>query len=464
MDLPASEHLTTIASWGGATRARSWLCRPGNVDEIRAVLDRARRDGLSVGFRGAGKSYGDAPLNDGGIALDLTRMDRILAFDAAAGIVDVEPGVTIQQLWRHTLPHRWWPAFCPGTSLATLGGAAAMNVHGKNHWKVGPMGEHVLEFDLLLPDGSLRTCTPADELFAAAIGSFGMLGCFTRLRLALRRIPAPWVYVEPFAVRDVAEMIAVFEPRLAHADYLIGWIDAFTGRGLVHQGTHPRDDDVDHAAAAMPTDAQELPSRALGIVPVSAMWRLGRPLVNDPGIRLVNAARWRVGCWERPHREDLVPFTFLLDRIPDWQRAFGRHGLVQYQSFVPAERAAGVFGEQLRRARAAGVTPYTGIFKRHRADRFLMSYAVDGYSLGMDFRVTAANRARLWALAAELDRLVIAAGGRFYFAKDSTLSATSWAPFLGEERVQRFLALKRALDPDALLQTDLWRRIFGAAA
>jgi FAD/FMN-containing dehydrogenase len=74
--------------------------------------------------------------------------------------------------------------------------------------------------------------------------------------------------------------------------------------------------------------------------------------------------------------------------------------------------------------------------------------------------VTAANRRRLWEHAADLTRVVLDAGGRFYYAKDSTLTAPQLERYRAEERVQRFLALKRELDPDELLQTDLWRRLF----
>ena len=58
------------------------------------------------------------------------------------------------------------------------------------------------------------------------------------------------------------------------------------------------------------------------------------------------------------------------------------------------------------------------------------------------------------------DALVLAAGGRFYFAKDSTLHPARLESYLAEERVQRFRALKQQLDPENLLQTDLYRRIF----
>jgi hypothetical protein len=90
-----------------------------------------------------------------------------------------------------------------------------------------------------------------------------------------------------------------------------------------------------------------------------------------------------------------------------------------------------------------------------------MTHAVDGYSLALDFRVTRWNRSKLWQLAAEMDKLVIEAGGRFYFAKDSTLHESRLESYLSEERVAKFLELKRRCDPENVLQTDLFRRVFG---
>ena len=106
--------------------------------------------------------------------------------------------------------------------------------------------------------------------------------------------------------------------------------------------------------------------------------------------------------------------------------------MIQYQSFVPASRAARVFKMQLELARRNGLPALLGVLKRHRADPFLMSPAVDGYSLALEFKVTERNRRRLWALAAEFDALVLEAGGRLYFAKDSTLARASIAQPLSQ--------------------------------
>jgi decaprenylphospho-beta-D-ribofuranose 2-oxidase len=55
--------------------------------------------------------------------------------------------------------------------------------------------------------------------------------------------------------------------------------------------------------------------------------------------------------------------------------------------------------------------------------------------------------------------VVLAAGGRFYYAKDATLLGSSFARIHGSEAAARFRALKQKLDPGNVLQTDLARRL-----
>ena len=146
MALPAVRE--RLWGFGRAVSAESLVARPAAVDGIAAVLADARARGLTVGPRGAGQSYGDAALNADAVSLDLTALDRILAWDPASGVARVEPGVTIGRLWQATIADGWWPPVVPGTMRTTIGGAVAMNIHGKNNWTLGPIGDHVRALDL----------------------------------------------------------------------------------------------------------------------------------------------------------------------------------------------------------------------------------------------------------------------------------------------------------------------------
>lgn len=469
-----SDHLERVYGWGMSVSAAGYVFRPSTIEGVREVFRIARRTGRSVGFRGAGRSYGDASINAENIVLDLGRMNRILEWDPQTGIVVVEPGVTIRDLWNYILPDGWWPPVVPGTMFPTIAGCASMNVHGKNNFAVGATGAHILDFDLLLPSGDLLRCSRDEnpEIFRAAIGGFGMLGCFTRLRLKMKRVWSGMLEVEGITARSLGEMFRVFEERLDGADYLVGWIDAFTGgkalgRGVIHQANYLGPGVDPNPAQTLRPENQALPDTILGIVPKGILWKFMRPFVNNFGMRLLNIGRYRSSSLlDRggTYRQSHAAFAFLLDYVPDWKKSYGRGGLVQYQSFVPKEHAERVFREQLELCRRRGCPSYLAVLKRHRPDEFLMTHAVDGYSLALDFRITKRNREAIRSLVREMTRIVLDAGGKFYFAKDSLLLPEEAREFLGDERLGAFAALKRQCDPEGMLETNLARRLFGSGS
>ena len=467
--LPA-ERLERLEGWGMSSAGMSYVYRPSTTDGLCAIFDEARRSGRPVGLRGAGRSYGDAALNAEGIALDMTRMNRILDWNPDTGTITTEPGVTIRQLWAYTIEDGWWPHVVSGTMFPTLGGAAAMNIHGKNNFKAGPIGDHIESFDLMLPSGETKTCsrTQNPDLFHAAISGFGMLGVMTRITLRLKRVFSGLLNVEPIPTRNFDQLFQVFEERLPQSDYLVGWVDCFAGgdglgRGLVHQANYLAPGEDPQPTQTLRVQNQELPDSLMGVVPKSLMWRFMKPFANNLGMRAINYGKYLSGAklgHGRTHHQSHAGFAFLLDYVPNWKFSYKPGGLIQYQSFVPAAHAKAVFSEQLRLAQFYNIAPYLGVFKRHRPDDFLMTHAVDGYSLALDFAVRPEARGQLLSLAAEMDRLVLDAGGRFYFAKDSALHRASVRAALGDARVDKFLALKAQCDPETMLQTNLYRRLF----
>lgn len=469
------DRIEPLEGFGGADRAVGYVYRPSTIDGIRDVFAVARKHGVPVALRGNGRSYGDAAYLSEAIALDLTRMNRILDWNPQTGVITVEPGVTIRDLWQYVIGDGWLPPVVSGTMYPTLGGALAMNIHGKNHFKQGTLGEHTLSFDLLLPaTGGIVTGTPTNEnrdLFYAAIGGFGVIGVFTKIVLRMMPVASGLLHVRQFDAKNLAEMFAVTEERIARgADYVVGWLDTFAtgddlGRGLVQEATFFAPGEDPNPAQSLRVERQNLGDTLFGVVPKSVLWRFLKPWVNDGGMHFLSTLRYKAGAFSsgKATVDTFAGANFLLDYVPDWKRAYGDGGLIQYQTQIPNETAFAAFREQIQLCHRHRIFPYLSVFKRHRPDDFLMSYATDGYSLALDFQVTTTNRAPLWKLAAELDKVTIAAGGRHYFAKDSTLHPDRITGFLAEERVAKFLAIKRRTDPENLLQTDLYRRIFGEA-
>ncbi len=127
------------SGWGRALHASGDIARPERHSTLAALV----RDepAPAIGNR---RSYGDACLNDGGRVVDMTRLNRFLGFDPETGILTVEAGLTIGDIARTMAPRGWLPAVMPGTGFATVGGAIANDVHGKNHHGHGSFGQHVV--------------------------------------------------------------------------------------------------------------------------------------------------------------------------------------------------------------------------------------------------------------------------------------------------------------------------------
>lgn len=466
--LPASR-LERLESWGGASSAVGYVYRPSNLDGLRGAMAAARQHGVSLGLRGAGYSYGDAPLNAERMLLDLSRMTRVLAWNPTEGVITVEPGVTIEQMWRYVLGDGWWPPVVPGTMFPTIGGCLGMNVHGKNNWSQGTLGDNTVEFEALLPTGELISCSPShnSELFHAMIGGLGLLGCFTRITLRMQPLHSGDLSVRSLTEPNIHALVDRMEALKDESEYLVGWVDGTArgsnlGRGQIHTADYlePGADPVPNRT--LHWTHQDLPDTFFGVVPKSVLWRFMRPFMNNLGVPFVNRGRYWSARLQGDHtfRQSLAAFNFLLDYVPNWKRAYRPEGLVQFQCLLPAAESADGIRDLLVMSQQAGLPTYLAVLKRHRPDRFLLSHSLDGYSMAMDYRVRPGSRSRLAALFEEMEDLVLARSGRFYFAKDSALRTSTARAFLGEQALASFRQLKQRCDPDGLLETNLARRVF----
>jgi FAD/FMN-containing dehydrogenase len=452
---------TTLENFGHSLSAPSYRFTPKTSEEIYEAFQLARKNGLTVTLRGAGRSYNDASLNGGGIVLDITGMNQILEWDPGSGAVRCEPGVTVQQLWQKVLPDGWWPPVVSGTMYPTLGGCLGANIHGKNNFRMGTIGEHVTEFTAILPTGAEITCSPKKngDLFHAIISGLGMLGVITTVTMKMKKIESGLIEVHAWPTRTLEEQLNSLEEGAPNYDYIVGWLDTITiGHGQIHAANYVHDDPD---PAKFTVEYQSLPDRLFGVMPKSLLHYFMTPFMNDLGAWAINTGKYIASLRKHVFRQSHAAFHFLLDYVPLWELSYGHNGLIQYQSFLPKETALQTWDEMLATAKKRGLPSYLGVTKRHRPDDFLLSHALDGFSLALDFKVTDRNRANLSAMLQEFDQMVLDAGGRFYFAKNSETSAETTRAFLGDETVEKFKKLKKRTDPNDLLESDLYRRIFG---
>jgi len=170
---------------------------PNNAAEVSAIVKIAHQHQVPVVARGAGTnlSGGTLPIQ-GGIILELSRLNRIIEIDTAQHIAIVEPGVVNLDLQNALKPLGFMYAPDPSSQkTSTLGGNLAENAGGPYCLKYGVTSNHICSVDLVLANGSfVQVGSPTYtgygyDLLGPVIGSEGTLGIATRLVLRIVRIP-----------------------------------------------------------------------------------------------------------------------------------------------------------------------------------------------------------------------------------------------------------------------------------
>jgi FAD/FMN-containing dehydrogenase len=278
LDLSAGSLLAAAIPPAHAT-ARSWLNdvhsglnltpvrgvhHPGSMEQLQAVVRDAGRASRALSIAGARHAMGGQQFLTDGWVVDMAAMNRVLAFDARAGLVECEAGIQWPELMDHLERAQagHWPQWGiaqkqTGADRLSLGGALAANVHGRG-LAMKPFIDDVDSLVLIDAAGEARRCSRSEnaDLFRLAIGGYGLFGVIATITLRLSRRRKLERVVE---IIGADELMGAFERRIADG-FLYGDFQFSTDEGsdtFLHRGVfscyRPVADDV-----PIPESQQEL--------------------------------------------------------------------------------------------------------------------------------------------------------------------------------------------------------------
>jgi FAD/FMN-containing dehydrogenase len=430
-------------SWGRFPKLSSEVHPLFWKEDFPASLDAGTKM-LAVGM---GRSYGDVCLLQHGTLLTTPNLDRLISFDAETGLLRCEAGVTLAQILDFAVPRGWFLPVSPGTKYVTVGGAIANDIHGKNHHVAGTFGLHTPRFELVRSDGMPVVCSPTEnpEWYAATIGGMGLTGLISWAELQLRPIVSRRIRYRSTKFVGLEEFVALSEAS-AHKEYSVAWIDCVAqgrnfARGIFMQGEHEEDPGpltpLVKPKLALPVD---LPAFALSRFSVGAFNTLyyHKQLAKD-----------RTGLM------DYEPFFYPLDWILQWNRLYGKQGLLQFQCVLPWETGTMGTTELLKAITASGLASFLAVIKvfGDAVSPGVMSFPLPGITLALDFPV---RREVSFGLLDRLADITAGFGGRMYPAKDACMGAAHFQQFYPQwEQWAAYI--------DPAFSSSFWQRVTGRA-
>jgi len=405
---------------------------PRSAEQVMEVLRACRRHATPVVARGAGTglSGGALPVQ-GGVLLVLARLNRIIEVDPARRLARVEPGVTNLEISQAAAPHGLYYAPDPSSQVAcTIGGNVAENSGGVHCLKHGLTVHNLLEVRVATIDGEWLTLgstageAPGLSLLPLFTGSEGMLGVAVETTVRLKPLP-----------ERVELVMAAFGDVRRCAD-AVGRIIAW---GLVPAGLEMMDAPAIRAAEAFvrcgyPTDAAALLLCELDGLTHDVQRDLDavQSLLLDCGatsLRVATDAAERLRMWSG--RKSAFPAVGRL--APDY---FCMDGT------IPRRHLGDVLERIAAMSQAAGL-PVANVF--HAGDGNLHPLIL--FDAGRPGEVERAEH-----LGAEILELCVAVGGTV--TGEHGVGVEKLGPMctqFGPDELEAFHGVKRAFDPDGLL-------------
>ena len=398
---------TKICGWGRYPQQDAYLHTPTSCTSLELIAKHQN----SVLARGMGRSYGDSAnaLN----VLQTRYINHFIKFDKATGKLTAEAGITLREILEVIVPSGWFLPVTPGTSYATLGGAIASDVHGKNHHIAGTFGQYVMSLNILLGTGEVVTTSSQrhTDLFHATCGGMGLTGIIMSATIQLLPIRSSLISQKTIKADCIEAACEAFESN-RDATYSVAWIDCLSkgkslGRSVIKLGEH------------FEQGGLEIDTRQKVSVPFSTP----SVLLNSLTMKVFNTAYWHKSKNNVSQTVGLMPYFYPLDAVGEWNRLYGKKGFVQFQCVVPKLDGVANMRRLLTEISSSGEGSFLAVLKQFGiANENLLSFPTEGYTLALDFK---ASETAIETIK-KLEDMVVEMGGRLYLTKDAVMQESTF--------------------------------------
>ena len=190
---------TFLRSFDGSTFLQPVTCKPHKCNDLKKINE------FPFIARGSCSSYILSCCDEESVSIDMSDFNFISSFDEVNGILIAQSGIMISTVVLFLAERGFILPVVPGNPFATLGGAVAANVHGKNCFKNNVIYDHILSLKIALSSGKQILCFPGEPLFECTVGGYGVTGIILEVKIKCSKCNFNGIKSTNYSVKSLKE-------------------------------------------------------------------------------------------------------------------------------------------------------------------------------------------------------------------------------------------------------------------
>lgn len=288
--------------------------------------------------RGSGLSYAAVSFGKDVCSISHKSFNRILFFDVSRKEIEVEPGITLNELYNFLIDYDLHLKIQPGYSLISVGGCVACNVHGKNQSTDGNFKDQVIGINLFHPlHGDLYLSRAENsDIFDLTCGGLGLTGHIVSVKLKLQEIVSHFYSVKRTYFADFISSVQYLELNKNAFQSIYGWHDfnIFNHRfadGIIFSADFSDDTSFNKSSKLPKTHTKN------HLLPFS--------LFNNWSSYPLNLIFKAKNKYLNQSTQDTYSFMFPIEAYSCYYSFFGKTGFCEYQFIIPDKSIILLFDE-----------------------------------------------------------------------------------------------------------------------
>jgi FAD/FMN-containing dehydrogenase len=161
---------------------------PENSEDVSTIVKIANDYSMPVTVRGGGTTVGGETVANGSIIIDTKKMGKLIGIDSTGKSAYVDAGMTWIELYEALRKYNYTFKVAPSSVSCTIGGTISVGGFDPHSYIHGTCADQVEELEVVLPDGSIKTCNPRDncEIFCNILYGNGMIGIITKVKMGIK--------------------------------------------------------------------------------------------------------------------------------------------------------------------------------------------------------------------------------------------------------------------------------------